>query len=279
MDRRWIIYLDLDETLLTSRLAVSPRVRRVLRTLPPDVDVVLASGRPAASCTQLAEELLAQSRFVIASNGGTVIDCATGEPVHHLGFSPQTAEKVAALAETWPVALCVYHPTRWYALRQAAPIETRSGSQPIYVTALDEFYAGAIKILMVGDPDVIQCLQRVVSCTEGVTAFVSYPEYLEVMPATVSKATAAQFVESRLRGPAVRRMAIGDGPGDIPLLIAADCSVAVANAVPEVKRAAHYIAPSNDDDGVAVAIDALVHGEPLAMAQLAAGGRSDGDQH
>ena len=251
----------------------------MLRALPPEVDVVLASGRPAASCTQLAEELLAQPRFVIASNGGTVIDCVTGEPVHHLGFSPQTAEKVAALAETWPVSLCVYHPTHWYAIRQAAPIETRSGSQPIYVTALDEFYAGAIKILMVGDPDVIQCLQHVVSGTEGVTAFVSYPEYLEVMPATVSKATAAQFVESQLRGPAIRRMAIGDGPGDIPLLIAADCSVAVANAVPEVKRAAHYTAPSNDDDGVAVAIDALVHGEPQAMAQLADGGRSDGDQH
>lgn len=251
----------------------------VLRALPAEVDVVLASGRPAASCKQLAEELLLHPRFVIASNGGAVIDCATGEPVHQLGFSPQIAEEVAALAETWPVSLCVYHPARWYASRQAAPIETRSGSQPIYVTALDEFYAGAIKFLMVGNPDVIQCLQRVVSCMEGVTAFVSYPEYLEVMPATVSKATAAQFIESRLRGPAVRRMAIGDGPGDIPLFMAANYSVAVANAVPEVKRAAHYIAPSNDDDGVAVAIDALVYGEPQAMAQLAAGGRSAGDQH
>ena len=225
---------------------------------------------------RLAEELLVRPRFVIASNGGAVIDCATGESVHHSGFLPQTARTVAAIAARWPVAQCVYHPTQWYAVDQSAPIETRSGSEPIYVTALDEFYAGAIKILLVGDPDVIRRLQHVMARTEGVTAFASYPDYLEVMPATVSKATAARFVESQLqRGSEAHRMAIGDGPGDIPLLMAVDRSVAVANAVPEVKRAAHYTAPSNDSDGVAVAIDALVHELPDAIAQLTAGGRSD----
>jgi Cof subfamily protein (haloacid dehalogenase superfamily) len=275
MDTRWIIYLDLDGTLLNSQLQVSGRVRRALRDLPPDVEVVLASGRPAASCRRLAEELLADPLYLIASNGGAIIDCAKGKPIHHACFSEETVGTVAAFAESRPVTLCVYHPTQWYADGRGTALATRSGSKPTYVANLEEFYAGAVKLLMVGDPDVIRDLQPLVSATEGVTAFVSYPDYLEVMPAAVSKAAAAKLVASRLEtGAPFREMAVGDGLGDVPLLQAVDCSVAVANAVPEAKRAAHYISPSNNDDGVAVTIDALVRGEPEAMRLLDAGGRT-----
>lgn len=275
MDTRWIIYLDLDGTLLNSQLQVSGRVRRALRELPLGVEVVLASGRPAASCRRLAEELLAEPGFLIASNGGAIVHCAEGVPIHHTCFSEEVIGTVVSVAEDWPVTLCVYHPTQWYADSRGAPPETRSGSKPTYVANLAEFYAGAIKLLIIGDPDVIRDLQPLVSATEGVTAFVSYPDYLEVMPAAVSKAAAAKLVASKLDcGVPFREMAIGDGLGDVPLLQAVDCSVAVANAVPEAKRAAHYISPSNDEDGVAVTIDALVGGEPEAMQLLDAGGRT-----
>ena len=49
-------------------------------------------------------------------------------------------------------------------------------------------------------------------------------------------------------------MAFGDGMNDFTMVEAADLGIAMANAEPEVKRVAKWIAPSNDEDGVAAGI-------------------------
>ena len=46
-------------------------------------------------------------------------------------------------------------------------------------------------------------------------------------------------------------MAFGDGMNDFTMVEAAGLGIAMANAEPEVKRVAKWIAPSNDEDGVA----------------------------
>lgn len=53
-------------------------------------------------------------------------------------------------------------------------------------------------------------------------------------------------------------VAIGDAPNDLPLLWAAGTAVAMGQAPPEVTAAAHLVAPSVDEDGVAAVIEALL---------------------
>ncbi|MBQ2527954.1 MAG: HAD hydrolase family protein, partial [Spirochaetales bacterium] len=55
-------------------------------------------------------------------------------------------------------------------------------------------------------------------------------------------------------------MALGDDYNDIPMLQKAGYSVAMENAVPEVKAAARYITDTNNNDGVAKAIKRYVFG-------------------
>ena len=50
-------------------------------------------------------------------------------------------------------------------------------------------------------------------------------------------------------------MAFGDGMNDFTMVEAAGLGIAMENAEPEVKRVAKWIAPSNDENGVAVGID------------------------
>ena len=49
-------------------------------------------------------------------------------------------------------------------------------------------------------------------------------------------------------------MAFGDGMNDFTMVEAAGLGIAMANAEPEVKRVAKWIAPSNDEDGVAAGL-------------------------
>ena len=53
-------------------------------------------------------------------------------------------------------------------------------------------------------------------------------------------------------------MVFGDGMNDFTMVEAAGLGVAMANAEPEVKRVAKWIAPSNDDDGVAAGLEEWV---------------------
>jgi len=49
--------------------------------------------------------------------------------------------------------------------------------------------------------------------------------------------------------------AIGDAPNDLPMLELAGLSMAVANAAECVRASASVVVPSNDEEGVAVAIE------------------------
>jgi 5-amino-6-(5-phospho-D-ribitylamino)uracil phosphatase len=51
---------------------------------------------------------------------------------------------------------------------------------------------------------------------------------------------------------------VGDGHNDFPLLMACGLKVAMGNAVPELKEIADFIAPSVEDDGVAVVIEKYI---------------------
>ena len=55
-------------------------------------------------------------------------------------------------------------------------------------------------------------------------------------------------------------MALGDGMNDIPMIDFAGTGVVLANGNDEVKSHADYIAPSNDEDGVAYALNKFVLG-------------------
>ena len=87
---------------------------------------------------------------------------------------------------------------------------------------------------MRSDPDLIQIMDRGASKAKLRVAYRFQPHY----------AVAMENV-----------MAIGDAANDIPMLAAAGVGVAMDNASAEVKAAANWVAPSNDDHGVHAALE------------------------
>lgn len=81
------------------------------------------------------------------------------------------------------------------------------------------------------------------------TDLYSKEQWLEIMPATASKANAARQLKALLN--CDRLIAFGDGKNDIDLFQSADASYAVKNACLELKALAAEVIGSNEEDGVA----------------------------
>jgi hydroxymethylpyrimidine pyrophosphatase-like HAD family hydrolase len=85
---------------------------------------------------------------------------------------------------------------------------------------------------------------------------------VDILPAGCSKASALQHL-TRLRGLSMRDvLAIGDNWNDLPMLQHAGRAVLMANAPADLHTLARChnwtITPTNDDDGVAIAIEAAL---------------------
>ena len=88
----------------------------------------------------------------------------------------------------------------------------------------------------------------------------SAPFFIETMPLGVEKAASLNTLLQTLGLTPAELMACGDGDNDTVMLREAGFGVATANAEEQVKEAADYITDSNEEDGVAKAIEKFVLG-------------------
>ena len=80
----------------------------------------------------------------------------------------------------------------------------------------------------------------------------------EFTRAGVNKGTGLRFLAERLGVPMELTMACGDSENDLSMLKAAHVAVAMENAKPAVKEAATFITLSNEESGVAYAVEKFI---------------------
>jgi hydroxymethylpyrimidine pyrophosphatase-like HAD family hydrolase len=91
----------------------------------------------------------------------------------------------------------------------------------------------------------------------GVNYAVGWTAWLDLAPAGVSKASALEGVRQLLGVPIEATLAVGDGRNDLEMFAWAGRSVAMGQAIEEVKAAAGELTGSVQDDGVAQLLEAL----------------------
>ena len=82
-----------------------------------------------------------------------------------------------------------------------------------------------------------------------------------------NKQHATQEIAERSGIDPKKMMGVGNGYNDIPFLEQTGVSVAVANAVPEVKALANYMAPAYDRRGAAIAAQELIIDKKLTRVR------------
>ena len=113
------------------------------------------------------------------------------------------------------------------------------------------------KLLMTGDPADMLKAENELSEILGdrMDIFRSAPFFLELVPKGIDKAKSLLRLLSKINLTPADMIAFGDGYNDLSMLKLAGMGVAMQNAAPEVRAEADYITLSNEEDGIAAALE------------------------
>lgn len=261
MPRFQLIAIDLDGTLLRSDHSLSPANRAAVRAcVAAGAQVVLATGRSFPSLRPYAQQLELDGPM-IALNGATIGDMATGTIRARTRLSDAQLAHVAPVLIRRSIAFCVFGPDTIYGLEGYLDPEAlvRYGEPPAQLvpTLNSAHMQDPIKILSFLGPGPLDA--ELQDELEPLVAQVrTGPLFLEWLPQGISKGDAIQELMRASGIPREAVLAIGDGQNDIEMFAAAGLGVAMANAPAEVQRHAAMIARTCDEDGVAEVLRRLV---------------------
>jgi len=265
-----VVALDLDGTLLTDDLQITERSHTAIRRARErGVAVLLASARPPRSMLRYHLELELDTPLV-AYNGALVWDAEQGQPLFHEPLVLDAARAlVAFLRRQHPdLNISIECSDRWYIddlteeIRRA--IERYEVDPPHGVGCLEQVLAdeaAAIsKVLFRGNmqtaKELLAALPSDLASRLHITT--SGEWFCEVMAAGATKAAALEWTAGHLGLDPRGILAMGDSPNDIPMLQHAALGIAMGNASPLVREAADVVTASNNDDGVAEALDRYI---------------------
>lgn len=266
-----IIALDLDGTLTNSEKIITPRTfDALMKAQREGVRLVLASGRPTFGIAALANQLqLADyGGYVLSYNGGRIIDCCEKTVI----FSQVVDQKLVPIlydfAEKAQLPIVTYLPEAILASKNEGEYlveEARINGMPVvvaqnFVEEAMQIAGGSTKFLIPGEPELLIQLESEMKAalSEQMEVFRSAPFFLELPPKGIDKAQSLQRLLTHLGLERESLMAFGDGFNDLSMIQFAGQGVAMANAVEEVKSIADFVTTSNEEDGIAHALEQLL---------------------
>ena len=264
-----VVATDLDRTLLRTDGTTSERTRAALDlAMDRGAQVIAVTARPIRWLDRL-KPCFGRLPHVIASNGAACYDLAAARAHDFRAFDLTTLPKLLAdVRAALPTArFALETPTGMfrepdYGLSPFDLDEDDPGRRVVGYGELADALGGAplLKIVVADRERPSAEMFAEALPAVGALGHLTYSTdrgLLELGPPEVTKAsTLAAWCAARGIA-AAEVVAFGDMPNDLPMLVWAGRSWAVANAAEEVKAAATGVTGTNDEDGVAMVVEEL----------------------
>lgn len=262
------VALDLDETTLGSNSRLTARTRSALHSVrAAGLPIIIATSRPERVLSVLVGDDILQITSLVQMNGTIATGRAglTGSfrwPIDHADarlcwtIANEMNPQARMTMEIDGIRFAVNHDD------EVNSLWAFGNASPTMVVAIEEaMRIGPAKVSINGLDNNLGELAEALEnrLSENTIVFrAAKAQFLNIVPrrATKSGAVAALLNVANIALDDV--LAFGDDYVDIDLMRDCGWSVAVDNAVPEVKSLARYGTASNDDHGVAMVLERLV---------------------
>ncbi len=259
------VFIDMDGTLLQKDHTVSNLNKKVIQRLLADgILVVPISARPLHGILPITKHVVPDSMPVVSLNGGYIFH--NNEIIYEANIALPEVINIQDESKRHDVSVMYYSQMEWYAEMDSKQIkkeqritDVKIKIQPFEQT-LDDWKTrntGPNKILIAGDKSLIITIEnKLLELHRGkLNIYKSQPSYLEVMNLKASKARAIGFLLNKYGILQSETIAIGDNYNDKGMIEFAGTGVAMGNAPDEIKMIADYVTDTNNNDGVAKALN------------------------
>ena len=264
-----LLVLDVDGTLLNNEGIITKRTNAVIRkVLQTGTIVALASGRPLHGLIPLAEELDLHryGGYLIAYNGAQIVETKTGETIFEktiekeiFPFIEKEANKLGVGIFTYSKNQVITNDVNDLYIKHEAKINGMElvESKPI----LEKVQQNPRKAVLVNDneEEITRLEKEFKARLDGLmNVFRTEPYFLEIMPNATDKSSGLGVLLDHLNLKSSEVMVIGNGAGDFTMMQMAGFGVAMANSSDSIIRCADVATGSNEEDGVAEAVEKYI---------------------
>jgi len=263
-----LIAVDMDGTLLTTDQRITENTQKAIRRAKDKgIEFILGTGRSTSECQMFYPQL--DLNYSIFANGAYVENIKTGEELFRKALSLEDAKKIYDIYDQYETVMFI-QADHWVHARENFPSycmkfpEYREGQAPIDLPYIYERDMRSFLENRIADIEKFH-----VSFMSHEAAAEAYdrlsvmpykvvwcgPYVVEVTNPDADKGESLRLLAEKL---GVRReevMAMGDSDNDSSMVEYAGISIAMGNASECLKSKATYVVPSNNEEGVAYAIE------------------------
>lgn len=259
---------DIDGTLIRNDMSLSERTKNTVRkAVLAGLVIAPCSGRGPGPLKKVSD-LFEVPVPLVCYNGAVVIDGKTGEKIYEKPMKKEDAvdvylkgRKIGMAMEVWTTDNELGYDS-WNEFTEFYQLNSTKKREEITLIGddLSIFEKPIAKVLWHQDPSVITPLikkseEYIIREKREMVCATSQDFLLEFTHTDATKAMGIKALSDYYSIPHDETIGIGDGLNDISMIKYAKLGIAMANAHPEVIKAADYIAPSNEEDGVAFVIE------------------------
>ena len=270
-----LIAIDIDGTLLNPQGTITERNYSTLKkAIAQGIIVALCTGRSYFMAQKVVGEFDFELPLVL-HNGAEIVNSSDGQMIEHWPLAQEVARQGVILMKQFSLEPIVYdfhegkhklvyesiNPTNEAYVRYMSTKESILHKTDDLISYIDH---NPMQLVAIHQESIIRNAMPILKNHIDANVFTSGRlfnlEYwfLEVLQSGASKATAVEHLAKLHNIEQKEIMAIGDNFNDLEMMEYAHLSIAMKNAPDEVKAVADFVTESNNDDGVAQAIERFV---------------------
>ena len=265
-----LVVTDMDGTFLNSKAQISDENLKIVKKLNErGILFSIATGRLDTMIKAYLRQI-GNNNPVISCNGALVRNVTKGEFYHAQIIKREDFLKIIDICKANNLIFAVYCEYTVYSESVEGRIkyfvkynESLCEEDKISINIVDNIYTDlnekVFKILITNDnSELLERVKEDINKIPGIEACKSSSNLLDIMAAGVSKGNALKDLAEILKIKREEIIAIGDNHNDLSMLEYAGYAIAVGNAEQAVIDIADLVTASNDEDGVAKALKAVL---------------------
>jgi len=256
-----LVAIDIDGTLLADDGSISERNKAAVNQATLRTQVVLCTGRGYLSGRSILDLFSSPLSFI--SNNGAVILHHQHGIIHQAALPDDVLEAVVHFCRRENLRFGCNTLDNIYVERRFKGIAEDYRKFYVVPTAVDDILAEDLKIVKISiasNPDKARTAYRHLLKSIGQRASVTQggPGYVDITAESVNKATALRKLAAIAHIRPSEIIAMGNYYNDMEMIKMAGLGVAVGNAPEDVKKTADWVTLTNNEDGVAHALERFV---------------------